>query len=148
MGRRETPVTLEETLIACLMQAPDLVHVAHIDPADADLEAPSLAAIAEFIRGCDAIPNMASFIEAFREGEVARSVDRAMRRILPSMHETAPEDVNTMLQEGLTRLLLERDQRELSRIIDAEAKGQASDEDRERMRMLLARRHVKPHPAT
>jgi DNA primase len=143
IGRRETPVTLEETLIACLIQSPNLVHIAPIDPADAELEAPNLAAVAEFIRGCDEIPNIASFIEAFREGDQARVMDRAMRRALPSMHETALEDIQTMLQEGLTRLLLERDQRELSRIIDAETKGQASDQDRERMRVLLERRVVK-----
>jgi len=146
IGRRETPVTLEETLVACLMQAPEWVHIAHIDPADADLEAPGLAAIAEFIRSCDEPPNLAAFMEAFREGEQARLIDRAVRRVLPSMHETDPEELKTVLQEGLSRLLVERDQRELSRLIDAESKGQATDEDRERLRMLLARRHSKPIP--
>jgi DNA primase len=146
IGRRETPVTLEETLIACLIQEPECVHTAHIDPADADLEAPALAAVADFIRSCDAPPNVAAFLEAFREGELGRVMDRAIRRILPSMHDTEPDQIKTVLQEGLTRLLLERDQRELARLIDAEAKGQATDEDRERLKMLLARRHAKPAP--
>ena len=144
IGRRETPVTLEETLIACLMQEPRGVDIAHTDPADADLEAPCLAAVAEFIRSCDEPPNVAAFLEAFREGEQARVIDRAVRRILPSMHDTNSEDIHTMLQEGLSRLLVERDQRELSCLIAAEGKGQASDKDRERLRMLLARRHTKP----
>lgn|GEM_PF-115261 len=146
IGHRETPVTLEETLIACLMQEPKGVDIAHIDPADADLEAPSLAAVTEFIRSSDETPNVAAFLEAFREGEQARVIDRAVRRILPSMHDTDPADIQTMLQEGLSRLLVERDQRELSRLIAAEGKGQASDEDRERLRMLLAKRHSKPAP--
>lgn len=144
IGRRETPVTLEETLIACLIQLPELVHVSSIDPADADLESPTLAAIAEFIRSCDEPPNVASFLEGFREGDQARVLDRAVRRILPSLYETAPEDLKIMLQEGLSRLLLERDQRELSGLIDAEEKGEATEEGRERLRMLLARRHAKP----
>jgi len=148
IGRRETPVTLEETLIACLIQMPGGVDNPHIDPADADLEAPALAAVAEFIRSSDETPNVAAFLEAFREGEQARVIDRAVRRILPSMYETAPEDLKTMMQEGLSRLLKDRDQRELSRLIDAEAKGQATNEDRERLRALLARRHSNPAPTS
>jgi DNA primase len=139
-GRRESPTTLEDRLVACLLQAPELVHTAHPDPADADLASPVLAALAEFIRSCAEPPNLASFLEAFRDGPHERAIDRAVRRELPALQAADPVELAEVLQGGLTKLQRQCAERELATLIEREQQGQASSEDRERLRALIANR--------
>ncbi|MEY8690240.1 MAG: DNA primase [Leptothrix sp. (in: b-proteobacteria)] len=138
-GRRETPISLEDTLVACLMQAPELVHTAHPDPADADLAAPALAAVADFIRTSHQSPTLAAFIEGFRDGPHERAIDRAVRRALPALQGSEPAELAAVLQDGLLRLHKQVRERELKALIERERRGEASDEDRQRLREWLIR---------
>lgn len=138
-GRRESPTSLEDRLVACLLQAPELVHRADPDPSDADLAAPVLAAVAEFIRESEQVPTLANYIEAFRDSIHARAIDRAVRRELPALQGCDPEELAEVLQSGLQRLRQQRLDRELSGLIAREQEGLASEDERERLRALLVR---------
>ena len=139
-GRRESPMSLEDRLVACLLQEPALVHSVDPDPADADLAAPTLAAVADFIRGCPDTPNLASFLEAFRDGPHARAIERAVRRELPAIQASEGRELGDVLQAGLLRLMRQRDERELDELIQREQQGLGSEQDRERLQLLLQRR--------
>lgn len=141
VGGREAPTTLEETLVAALMLAPALVHVLHPDPADRELGLPALNAVADFIRDSQTLPHLAGFLEAFRGDEgVQRVVARAIRRVVPALQDTPPQEIQAVLEEGFKKVESERRQQELEALIQREAAGQASEDDRIRLKELLAAR--------
>ncbi len=141
-GRREVPTTLEDRLLACLLHAPELVHAADPDPADAELAAPALAAMATFIRGCVQPPNLAAFIEAFRDGPFAPAIERAMRRELPAMQTSEALELREVLDSGLAKLLAlrtqQRGEQERIALIALVEAGTATNADRDRLRVLLS----------
>lgn len=139
-GRRETPISLEDTLVACLMQAPELVHTAHPDPADGDLAAPVLAAVADFIRSAVEPPNLAGFIEGFRDSPHERAIERAVRRAIPALQGSEPAELAEVLQDGLNRLARQGYERDLKALIEKEQRGEADEQDRQRLRELLMHR--------
>ncbi len=147
-GRRESPTSLEDRLLACLLQDPSLVHAADPDPADAELGSAVLAEVAAFIRSSTEPPNLAAFLEAFRDGRHAPALDRALRRELPAMQGSDPEELRAVLDQGLQRLAsLRRQQRSeeeratLTARVDA---GVATAEDKARLLALLSVRAGPP----
>jgi hypothetical protein len=123
------------------MLAPDLVPLLHPDPSDRELGLPVVNAVADFIRVAGVPPHLAAFLEAFRDDSVVqRTVERAIRRVVPALQDSRPEEIRQLLEEGFQKVEAERRQLELNALIQLESLGQANDSDRERLKELLLQR--------
>ncbi|MDE3009386.1 MAG: hypothetical protein KGI67_00720, partial [Pseudomonadota bacterium] len=118
----------------------ELVHTAHPDPSDGDLAAPVLAAVADFIRSAVEPPNLAGFIEGFRDSPHERAIERAVRRAIPALQGSEQAELAEVLQDGLNRLARQGYERDLKALIEKEQRGEADEQDRQRLRELLMHR--------